>query len=74
MEDDQVLSLNRPESQLTNLPGHSWRDKWTALSGPLSERDMYGDSVTENTAGVLSCLNAFHCLQPENAYGTEKAI
>ena len=22
---------------LTNLPGHLWRDKWTALSGPLSE-------------------------------------
>ena len=24
------------ESQLTNPPGHLWRDKWTALSGPLS--------------------------------------
>ena len=24
--------------QLTNPPGHSWRDKWTALSGPISPR------------------------------------
>ena len=23
--------------QMTNLPGHLWRDKWTALSGPLSD-------------------------------------
>ena len=30
------VSLNRPESSLTNPPGHLWRDKWTALSGPLS--------------------------------------
>jgi len=22
--------------ELTNSPGHLWRDKWTALSGPLS--------------------------------------
>ena len=22
---------------LTDPPGHSWRDKWTALSGPLSQ-------------------------------------
>ena len=36
MEDDEVLSLNRPESQSTNPPGHLWRDKWTALGGPLS--------------------------------------
>ena len=27
--------LNRPESWLTNPPGHLWRDKWIALSGPL---------------------------------------
>ena len=25
-----------PESQLTDPPGHLWRDTWTALSGPLS--------------------------------------
>ena len=31
MEDDSVLSLNCPESQLTNPPGHLWRDKWTTL-------------------------------------------
>ena len=36
MEDDQALSLNRPESWLANSPGHLWRDKWTALSEPLS--------------------------------------
>ena len=34
MEDDLVLSPNRPESLSTNPPGHLWRDKWTALSGP----------------------------------------
>ena len=22
---------------MTNLPGHLWRDKWTALSGPLTQ-------------------------------------
>ena len=31
-----VPSSNRPESYLNNLPGHLWRDKWTALSGPHS--------------------------------------
>ena len=31
-----VLSRNRPESWLTNPPGHLWRGKWTALRGPLS--------------------------------------
>jgi hypothetical protein len=31
-----VDSRMRPESWLTNPPGHFWRDKWTALSGPLS--------------------------------------
>jgi hypothetical protein len=36
MEDDLVLSFNRLESWSTNPPGHLWRDKWTALSGPLS--------------------------------------
>ena len=36
MKDDEVLSLNRPKSWLTNPPGHLWRDKWNALSGPLS--------------------------------------
>jgi len=24
------------QEALTNPPGHLWRDKWTALSGPLS--------------------------------------
>ena len=28
-----VISLNRPESQLTNFPGHVWHEKWTALLG-----------------------------------------
>ena len=39
MKDDDVLSLNRPESELTEHPGYLWRDKWTALSGPLSPRE-----------------------------------
>jgi len=30
--------LSKPHtSQVTNPPGHLWRDKWTALSGPLSQ-------------------------------------
>ena len=29
-------ALNCPESRLTDPRGHLWRDKWTALSGPLS--------------------------------------
>jgi len=37
MEDDQVLSLNCPEFYLIELPGHVWRDRWTALRGPLSK-------------------------------------
>ena len=36
MEDEKVRSLNRPESYLTNPPGHLLRDEWTALSRPLS--------------------------------------
>ena len=28
----------RVREQQTNPPGHLWCDKWTALSGPLSER------------------------------------
>ena len=35
MKDDQVLSLNRPESSLTNAPGHLW---YGAASG-LPEAD-----------------------------------
>jgi len=38
MEDDEVLSLKQPESYLINFPGHLWRDKWTALCGPVSSR------------------------------------
>ena len=34
-----MSSLNRPESQLTNPPGHFQRDKWTARSGPLSHEN-----------------------------------
>ena len=32
-EEAQGVRLLPPE--LTNPPGHLWRDKWTALSGPL---------------------------------------
>ena len=35
MENNEALSLNRPEFHSTNPPGHSWRDKKTALSRPL---------------------------------------
>ena len=30
-------AVYRPESSLTNPPGHLWRDKWTALNGPLPD-------------------------------------
>jgi len=33
---------------LTNPPGHLWRDKWTALSGPLSV------ALLERMASVLT--------------------
>ena len=45
MEHDQVPSLNRSESLSTNLTGHLWRDKWTALSGPLSQAMQEGFSA-----------------------------
>ena len=31
-------------SESTDPPGHLWRDKWTALSGPLSERRKQAES------------------------------
>ena len=34
-----VLSLDRPEPQLTNPPSFLRSDKWTALSGPFSQLD-----------------------------------
>jgi hypothetical protein len=45
MKDDQIFSLNRPESYLTNPPGHVWREKWTALSGPLSEMMRFKEKL-----------------------------
>ena len=32
----------------TNSPGHVWREKWTALSGPLSQVSMecHTDAIT----------------------------
>ena len=29
--------------KVPNHPGHLWRDKWTALSGPLSQVDEGAD-------------------------------
>ena len=31
--------------ELTNPPGHLWRDKWTALSGPLACCDGLGEAL-----------------------------
>ena len=31
---------------MTNPPGHLWRDKWTALSGPLSRVGVEGVALT----------------------------
>ena len=35
--------LNRIPDQLTNFPGHLWRDQWTAPSGPRSHAEAGGD-------------------------------
>ena len=44
---------------MTNLPGHLWRDKWTALSGPLSGRGILVDAqlVSEVPAQLLLALH-----------------
>ena len=39
-------------SQLTNNPDHLWRDKYTALSGPLAERARYKISKEEVCIGA----------------------
>ena len=38
----QLNPTHKPESWLTNLPVHLWRDKWTALGRPLSVRGVPG--------------------------------
>ena len=38
--------------QLTNLPGHLWRDKWTALSGPLSITPLHRARRRSNVAHI----------------------
>ena len=59
MEGDQVLSLNRSESLLTNPPGHLWRDKWTALSGPLSQWRNWGARGRINGSNPFSPLQGY---------------
>ena len=53
---------NRPESLLTNSPGHLWRDKWTALSGPLSVSTVF---VRERLNCICPCEGENRsCLTP----------
>ena len=30
---------------MTNPPGHLWRDRWTAPSGPLSEHELFSETL-----------------------------
>ena len=56
MELNPGLSLNRPESWLTDPPGHVWRDKWTALSGPLSQGNHEGVHQEHGAQGLPQAL------------------
>ena len=38
--------------QLTNPPGHLWRDKWTALSGPISSRTTRGTRASLQSSSL----------------------
>ena len=40
---------------MTNLPGHVWPDKWTALSGPLSQ--VYDVTDQESFNNVKQWMN-----------------
>jgi len=44
----QMPSPSRPE--LNHPPGHLWRDKWTALSGPLAGCPGEGDAAYRGTS------------------------
>jgi len=37
---------------MTNPPGHLWRDKWTALNGPLSRRFNVTEEVEDDLIPV----------------------
>ena len=42
----------QPSGILVNYPpGHLWREKWTAVSGPLSIWSLFGDKAMRPTAG-----------------------
>jgi hypothetical protein len=53
MEDDEVLSLNRPESQSTNPPGHLWRDKWTTFTRYTLHQVVYTPEDVATALGLL---------------------
>ena len=46
------------ESQLTNPPGHLWCDKWTALSGPLSQVNKKQWGIGEESAPKAAAVEA----------------
>jgi len=43
----------RGQQMLTDTPGHLWRDKWTALSGPLSGFHHLAPEVQKTTKGPM---------------------
>ena len=60
-----VRQQNSNLSKLTNPPGHLWRDKWTALSGPLLLGDLAVELFGEvGEDFVLDALPRFYILLP----------
>ena len=48
--DAEGLATGAVEDALTNPPGHLWREKWTALSGPLSHSN---NNLAERTRHLV---------------------
>jgi len=63
----------RPEFWLTNSPGHVWRDKWTALSGPLSTGYVYHAWLTHRGVRYLQYDITSHITSPSRPQDTPVA-
>jgi len=55
----------RASCRLTNPPGHLWRDKWTALSGPLSQefQDFFAALPPGGVTAVVDAPNVAYAKQ-----------
>ena len=56
-----------PRPWLTNPPGHLWRDKWTALSGPLS---LTLSAARRRSRSMPSTLRATRARTMKGSYST----